>query len=230
MNKPLSVVMMGATGAVGTEVVKTLKSFNALEKLTLLGRRIQGDHNHAAIKQHVIDVMDVGSYAQYLAGHRIAICTLGVGEPSKVSKEELVKTDKTAVLLFAKACKEVGITHFQLLCSVGANSRSKSFYLRVKGELEDELKALGFERLSLFEPSVILTPTNRYGVTQAITLAVTPLLNPLLLGPLRKFRGIRIENLGAAIAHNVTNHVAGVEHLQFDAIMALSGKKGQWKD
>jgi uncharacterized protein YbjT (DUF2867 family) len=225
MDKPLSIVMMGATGAVGTEVVKTLATFKNLEKLTLLGRRIQDDHKHVAIKQHIIDVMDAGSYAKHLVGHEIAICTLGVGEPSKVRKEELVKTDKTAVLLFADACKQAGITHFQLLCSVGADSRSKSFYLRVKGELEDELKALGFERLSLFEPSVILTPTNRYGLTQAITLAVTPFINPLLIGPLRKFRGIRIENLGSAIAYNVTHEGATVEHLHFDAIMNLSRNK-----
>jgi len=63
-----------------------------------------------------------------------------------------------------------------LLSSVGISPKSKSFFLRTKGELVEALKALNFERLSIFMPSMILTPTNRYGFSQALTLAVWPKL------------------------------------------------------
>jgi hypothetical protein len=75
---------------------------------------------------------------------------------------------------------------------------------------------LQFERLSLFEPSMILTPSNRYGVSQGILLALTPLAKPLLCGPLRRYRGVSVEVLGTAIARNVISKAKGEEVLQWD--------------
>ena len=114
-----------------------------------------------------------------------------------------------------------GVEHFELLSSVGVSSGSRSFYLRTKGELEDGLEALGFDRLSLFHPSMILTPTNRYGASQAVALAIWPLLRPVLLGGLRRFRGVPVETLGRAIAENVVTRGAGTEVLEWDRFMAL---------
>ena len=151
----------------------------------------------------MVDVSDPESYRAHLAGHTTAVCTLGVGEPSKVTREHFVAIDKTAVLAFASACRESGVEHFELLSSVGVSSGSRSFYLRTKGELEDGLEALGFDRLSLFHPSMILTPTNRYGASQAVALAIWPLLRPVLLGGLRRFRGVPVETRGRAIAEHV---------------------------
>ncbi len=126
------------------------------------------------------------------------------------------------VTTFATACRNTGVGHFQLLGSIGSDPRSRSFYLRTKGELESGLRDLQFERLSLFRPSMILTPTNRYGLSQALTLAIWPRLGPLLLGPLQRFRGIRVERLGRAIALNLRGGSEGVEVLQWNEIEALA--------
>jgi uncharacterized protein YbjT (DUF2867 family) len=222
MSRELEIVVMGATGAVGGHVARTLAALPEVSRLTLLGRRPLEGMVQENVIQHAVDVLEPASYAELLQGHDIAICTLGVGEPSKVSKEELVKIDKLVPLGFAKACQQSGVHHFELLSSVGANAESASFYLKIKGELEDELKHLGFDRLSLFEPCMILTPTNRYGLLQAITLGVWPLLSPLLIGSLRKYRGIRVEQLGRAIALNVLQRGTGVEVLHWDSFIKLS--------
>ncbi len=220
-----SVVMLGATGAVGGRVVQTLMGMSGIQRLSLLGRRpvegLAGEH----IAQHSIDIFKPETYTAFLEGHQTAICTLGVGQPSKVSKADFVRIDRDAVLDFASACKQAGVRHFELLSSVGVSATSKSFYLRTKGELEDGLKSLGFERLSLFQPSMILTPTNRYGLSQAITLTVMPLLNPLLIGSLSKFRGIAVDRLGAAIAINIQHDGKGVETLHWRDFMALSNQQ-----
>ncbi len=220
---PLSVVMLGASGAVGTEALQTLMQSTHLKQLTLLGRTPIPNINTDFVQQHKINIFDSSSYSEYLKGHTTAICTLGVGQPSKVSAEEFVKTDKTAVLDFAKACKEARITHFELLASVGIDPKSSSLYLKTKGELVESLKALNFERLSIFEPSMILTPTNRYGFGQGVMLKVWPLLKPLLVGGLRKYRGIPVEVLGKAMALNIFENRAGFEVLQWDAFYAVGG-------
>ena len=134
-----------------------------------------------AVKQEIVDVLDSSSYRHLVPGHDVAICTLGVGQPSKISKAEFVKVDRDAVIAFATACKQSGVKHFELLSSVAVDSKSGSFYLRTKGELQDALVALNFERLSLFQPSMLLTPTNRYGFGQGVLLALWPILTPLLL-------------------------------------------------
>ena len=217
-----SIVMMGASGAVGSHALNCLLLQKNIKQITLLGRKSIRDLQAANLQQYQIDISDPASYQNYVQAHTTAICTLGVGEPSKVSKEEFIKIDKTAVLNFANICKEAGVTHFELLASVGIHPKSASFYLRTKGELVEALKALQFERLSIFQPSMILTPTNRYGISQAIILKLWPLLKPLLLGGLRKYRGVRVQVLGEAMANNVFKKGTGFETLQWDEFYSLS--------
>ena len=217
----LSIVMLGASGAVGTETLNTILQLKNIKQLTLLGRKTISNTDVNFMQQHKISISDASSYQEYLEGHTTAICTLGVGQPSKISKEEFVKIDKIAVLDFARECKKAGIKHFELLASVGINLKSNNFYLRTKGELVEALKALNFERLSIFQPSMILTPTNRYGIAQAITLKVWPLLKPLLMGSLRKYRGISVNDLGQAMAKNIFKEGKGYEILQWDEFHSI---------
>lgn len=216
-----SIVMLGASGAVGTETLNTLLKLKNIQQLTLLGRNPITNINADFVKQHKISISDTNSYSKYLENHTTAICTLGIGEPSKASKEEFIRIDKTAVIDFAIACKKAGITHFELLASVGINAKSKSFYLRTKGELVEALKKLNFERLSIFQPSMILTPTNRYGISQAITLKVWPHLNPILIGGLKKYRGISVNYLGQAIAKNIFIKGDTYEVLQWNEFQSI---------
>jgi uncharacterized protein YbjT (DUF2867 family) len=126
------------------------------------------------------------------------------------------------VLDFAKACRAADGQHFELLGSVAADAASRTFYLKTKGELRNAIAALNFARFSTFQPSMILTPTNRYGLNQAITLAVWPVISHLLVGPLQKYRGIRVEALGAAIARNTTTVGQGAEVLHYQQIISLN--------
>lgn len=223
MNKPpLSVVMLGATGAVGSNTLQALLTYPQVDKITVLGRRSIPDVSDKKVYQKEINIFDPNSYQELLPGHTTAICTLGVGQPSKISKDDFLKIDKLAVIDFATACKKAGVGHFELLGSVGANAKSSSFYLRTKGELVNELQALNFERLSIFQPSMILTPTNRYGLSQGIILKVWPLLKPLLIGGLRKYRGIKVDILGKAIAANILSDNKGMETLHWDDFNRLT--------
>ncbi len=218
-NKPISVVMLGASGAVGSIVAHHLMQMPQVVQLTLLNRRTLDGFNQTKVQQHTVDVLEASSYTSLLPGHDVAICCLGVGQPSKVSKEEFVRVDQTAALAFATACKVAGVRHFELLTSVGADANSASFYLRTKGVLQNGVAALGFERLSFFQPSMILTPRNRYGWSQAVLLALWPIVSKVLLGGLRKYRGVPIELLGWAIADNVVQPRNGMETLRWDEMM-----------
>ena len=216
MRASKSIVFLGASGAVGSEALKNVLKFSGINKIMLLGRRKIEGLDKTNLEQQIIDISDAATYESYINDFQTAICTLGVGEPSKASKDEFIKIDKTAVLDFAKACKDKGVKHFQLLSSVGVSSTSRSFFLKTKGELIDALEALHFERLSIFQPSMILTPTNRYGFSQALVLKIWPKLDFILQGQARQYRRIKVEELGEAMANNVLTSGIGIEFLQYD--------------
>jgi uncharacterized protein YbjT (DUF2867 family) len=224
-SSPLRAVLLGATGAVGRNVLlETLRS-PAFASVTTLGRRpVEGVEAAGKLTQHLVDLGVPASYRDRVAGHTTAICTLGVGQPSKSTPEEVWKVEIDYVMGFAAVCKEAGVRHFSLMTSVGANPRSRFAYVRLKGEQEERVKALGFARTSLFRPSMLLTPENRYGPSQAILLALWPRLHPLLAGPLRHYRGIRVEDLGTAMARNAAlDAPPGVEILEWDDFHRLLG-------
>ena len=217
-----NVVMLGATGAVGGEALRHLLDMKDVDSVSTLSRRRFQDVSSPKLNQHIVDVMKPETYAACLKGHNTAVCTFGVGEPSKASREEFQAVDYDAVLAFATACKSAGIIHFELLGAVMANSKSRNFYLKSKGQLCESITALGFERFSIFQPSMILTSKNRYGFSQGLMLVVWPWFSPLLKGSWQKYRGVRVESLGSAIAHNIFASGKSFEILHWPEIQKLS--------
>src|SRR5262249_25163780 len=101
---------------------------------------------------------------------------------------------------------------------------------RMKGELEDKIKDLRFARCSFFRPSMLLTPNNRYGLGQGLLLSVWPAIDWTFAGPLRKYRGIRVADLGRAMVRNAENPpltptTDGVEYIEWDGFQSIL-KKG----
>lgn len=217
MSEPFSAVLLGATGAVGREVARELLRSGA--RVTTLGRHLLPTESLLGVErltQHRLDVFDPAAYRALLAGHDAALSTFGVGQPSQVSKEEFRRVDITCVEAFATACREVGIRRFSLLSSLAADPSSRIDYLRLKGELEERVRALGFERTSVFQPSMLITQTNRYGPLQGALLTVFRHADWLLSGPLRSYRGVRVEALGQAIAKDAQRPGTGFERLRWD--------------
>lgn len=116
----ISVVMIGGSGAVGAQVVRALCSLPAVTQVTLLVRRELEGLDSKLVQQHIVDVLDPASYREHISGHTVGISTLGVGQPSKISKEEFTRIDKDAVVDFATTCKESGVLHFQSLGSLSS--------------------------------------------------------------------------------------------------------------
>lgn len=217
------IVMIGATGAVGGHVAQTLVDHPSTPELVILGRRL-ADVEGPKVAQHIADLEAPEDYIAHLAGAHTAICTVGVGEPSKVDREVFIRIDKTLVLDFARACKEAGVVHFLLLSSVSADPTSHSFFLRIKGELEAGLRQLEFDRLSLFHPSMLMTPTNRYGFAQGVVLSLWPTLSRVMRGATSKYRSIDVAVLGRAMAAQACQSSGAAEEtLYWDAFNSLAG-------
>ena len=100
---------------------------------------------------------------------------------------------------FARAARAAGARHLMLVSAIGANVRSPLFYLRVKGETEEAVAALGYPALHIFRPGLLLGHRPRSRPREALGMALAPFLNPLMLGPAKAYRGIPADTVAAAM-------------------------------
>jgi uncharacterized protein YbjT (DUF2867 family) len=116
------------------------------------------------------------------------------------SQEAFAKVDLEYPLSIAKIAKENGAKHFLLMSSLGANAASGNFYLKTKGTLENNLRDLHFDSLSIFRPSILLGPRNEFRLGEKIGIFFMRLFSFLLLGSLKKYRPIHVKQVAHAMA------------------------------
>src|SRR5581483_10775889 len=142
------------------------------------------------------------------------------------SQEAFKRVDIDAVLAFARAANAAQAHRMVVVSSVGAYPKSKNFYLRTKGEMEQALIGLGFPCLDILQPSVLLGWRN--GDVRPVELAASvlmPVVNPFLLGKREPFRAIAAKTVAAAMVGVTRSSRRGVQRYTYSAIQALSRMK-----
>jgi uncharacterized protein YbjT (DUF2867 family) len=155
-----SVALFGATGLVGGECLKLLAADPAVERVVVPTRRplpppLLGDVEPGRIDERVIDFDDLEAHADVIAVDQI-ICALGTTIRQAGSKERFRQVDLGYPAEIARLGVAAGARHFLLVSAVGANPRSRIFYSRVKGELEEAVAALPYRSTTIVRPSLLL--------------------------------------------------------------------------
>lgn len=130
----------------------------------------------------------------------VALCCLGTTIRTAGSKESFRAVDYGYTLGFARWALSKGATHFLFQSSVGADPASKNYYLRVKGETERDLALLGFERLDIFQPSILLGQRAQSRPMERMGQILAEALEWAFVGSLERYRGIEASAVGAAMA------------------------------
>ncbi len=220
----MKAIVLGATGAVGSALVRELLGSTRFTEVRALSRRaFTGLHDAPGaekLRVQVIDFRNLEDAALRLsAGCEVAFCTLGIGQPRKVSTQEFWNVDVEYAGAFARGGRNAGVRHISLLSSVGTNRESWNRYLRIKGAAEDAVTSAGIWRTSIFRPSLLVTREIRYGLQDRVTQAVFPLVAPFLPQALRQ---IRVEDLGRAMRINAERAGRpGVEILHYPEFAEL---------
>jgi uncharacterized protein YbjT (DUF2867 family) len=127
------------------------------------------------------------------------VCCLGTTLRAAGSRAAFIAVDRDLVLRLAQLARGLGARHAVLVSSVGASRQSGTFYLRVKGEVEDAMASLGFERLDILQPGLLVGPRRERRPAEALAQRLVPLADPLLLGRLRDYRSIPATVVAGAI-------------------------------
>lgn len=150
-----TVAIAGASGVVGSRVLQHLLAREGVERVVTVGRR-PSPVQHEKLTARVVDLRDPAAVTAALPeGLAAAACCLGTTMKQAGSREAFRAVDLDAVVAFGRAALARGARRFLLVSSLGADPRSRSFYLRTKGEAEAALAQLGFPQLTVLRPSFI---------------------------------------------------------------------------
>ncbi|MFN5227055.1 MAG: oxidoreductase [Bacteroidota bacterium] len=136
-------------------------------------------------------------------------CCLGTTIKKAGSQEAFRRVDYEYPLHLAELQLEGGSQQFLLVSAIGADASSSIFYSRVKGELEDALKKLGYKSLHIFQPSFIAGPRKEKRVGERIGLAIFSFISPLFIGPLKKYAPIPAEHIARAMYRSAQKNIVG---------------------
>jgi uncharacterized protein YbjT (DUF2867 family) len=205
-------VIIGGSGAVGSNILNRLFSSESCESVISLGRKSLdlskyiGNTNKCI--QQTVDFENISANKELLSGIDAAFCTLGVGQPSKVSKEEFWKVDVEYASSFASLCAEAGVRYFSLLSAVDANPDSQVHYLKAKGIVQERIIHAGFKGVYIFQPSLLVTDEDRYGFGQKITQITFPFISPFLPS---RYHQIHVRDLGNAMSNRTETAISNKE-------------------
>jgi uncharacterized protein YbjT (DUF2867 family) len=139
----------------------------------------------------------------------VFVCCLGTTLKAAGSREGFIAVDRDLVLQLAQLAHHHGARHAIVVTSVGASRQSGNFYLRIKGEVEDALEAMGFDRLDIVRPGLMIGARPDRRPTEALAQRFAPWLNPLLLGRFRPYRSIESANVANAVARLTAETASG---------------------
>ena len=163
VTQSFAAIILGGTGQVGGAVVTELLAISECREVVMVTRKPIAPRSR--VRNFVLDT-GAADFAERTAGLArgvlsqgpvSAVSCVGVGSGSmRWSEEELKRLELGVVGAFARGCYDAGITQFCLLSAAGSSARSRFLYARVMGMKEDTVRNVGFTRLAIFRPGIIV--------------------------------------------------------------------------
>ena len=184
--------VIGATGLVGEQLVLQLLEHPEFEKVVVFGRRKSG-LNHPKLEERLIDFDRPESWAALVKGD-VLFSTLGTTIKTAKTKENQFRVDFTYQYEFAKAASQNGVPVYVLVSSLGADSKSSVFYSRMKGELDEAVSRLPFQKTIIVRPSILDGNRKEKRPAEKVSLAIMRTLTKVML---KKYRPTPVDLLAS---------------------------------
>ena len=221
------VLLLGATGLIGSHAIAAGRARRDL-RLFALARREVPLPPDARVEVLVAEPAEWEGALRSIAPAAV-ICALGTTW-RKAGREEPAfrAVDHDLVLTMARAAKAAGVRSFVLISSVGADPGGKTLYLRVKGEVERALEGMGFARIDIVRPGLLLgARSGERRAAERAAMVLSPLINLFLHGQWAKYRSIRAADVAAAALQYAGETAPGRFVHEYPRIRELAAKAGR---
>ena len=207
-------IIIGATGLVGSILVEQILENSAYSKVILLFRKPL-NISHSKLVQEVIDFDNLN--ASKIMGDDL-FCAMGTTLAKAGSKEAQYKIDCTYPYEIGKIAEANGVKQYILVSSLGADFGSSNFYLKTKGDLEQKIKSLSFQNFVSLRPSFLLGDRKEFRMGEKIGVIMAKILSPLMIGGLKKYRGIEASTVAKSMQTFANQGLTGVHFVESDKI------------
>ena len=212
------VTLFGASGLIGSYLLEFLLKDSDIHLINVVGRN-PFHLQHDKINNIVIDFEDVSSISNSITGSEAVFVSIGT-TMSKVNGDKIKykSVDFDIIFNIANACKQKNINQFIYVSSLGANSSSSNFYLRLKGEIDEAVAKLNLNSTSVFRPSVLLGKRNESRPGEKIMQFVMPLLDFMIPS---NSKAIKAEDVAKSMLNTTKNYKSGLHIYQYNQIKDL---------
>jgi uncharacterized protein YbjT (DUF2867 family) len=203
--------VIGATGMIGSYLTEILINDGSFETVRLLVRRPY-PKTHPKLEIKLVDFKDAESIKLALENVNTVFCCIGTTQANVKGDLKLYREiDYDIPLRVARFAKEGGAQNYIVVSSLGANPKSRTFYLKLKGELENALEEMKFDSLHIMRPGLLRGERQERRPAERLWQLLFIGLDKLLVGPLRKYGSIHGQTVAQAMANLATSPPSGVK-------------------
>ena len=159
----------------------------------------------------------MNDFAQHFTGDAL-VCALGTTRSKTPNQIDYRKIDLGYTMEAAKIAKTKGVKQIHLISSMGANPKSKVFYSALKGEIENLIIGLKFDKTILYRPSILIGERSESRPMEKLSQQLNWLYDPLLFGRLKKYRSIKADMVATKIISEIKKNNTGVHVLDSEEI------------
>ena len=204
-------IVSGSTGLVGKSLINILSKNN--EVIALTRREYKFPEN---VKQLLVDydnefIIPKADHLFICLGYPLKLLELIKMNASV--KQDFYKVDFELVCKIAKKAKKIGVENLSVVSAVGANQQSNNYYLKIKGEMENNLINLDFKNLNIYQPSHLLGKREKpIDLSVKIFEGITKITGNFLFGPLAKFKNVEVDDIANLMAKNSERLLKGINY------------------
>ena len=214
MNSPVAAVrllLLGATGAVGQQVLRLALEDERVAQVTAPTRRPLTPH--PKLRNPVTDFSALPDGASIWDAD-VVICALGSTIRKAGSEAAFAVVDRDLPIAIAKCARATGARSFALISSLGA-SHAGDFYLRTKAEVEDGIRQLGFASYTIVRPSLIDARRTETRPAERLGLALAHLFTALIP---RRYRPVSAQAIAITLLRHALDATPGDRIIESEAI------------
>jgi uncharacterized protein YbjT (DUF2867 family) len=215
-----SALIAGASGLVGRHCLNVLLEEPYYRQVVALVRRPL-PLAHPRLVQGEIDFDRLEAAADLIRGDDV-FCCLGTTIKNAGSQEAFRKVDAFYPLQLATIAVQQGASQFLIISALGANPRSKIFYNRVKGDVEEALSAIQLRSLHIFRPSMLLGKRTEQRPGEIVGTALMKAISFALRGPWQKYQAIDALDVAKAMVKVASMDLSGKHTFESDQIRSLA--------
>ena len=223
MNKKVSIIA-GSTGFLGSKILNYLSKED--DEIFCLSRR-ENNNSERNIKDIILDFDSLDNlnlpkidHVYLCLGYELRAWEL-IFMPKKI-KKPFYKVDYEYTLEIAKKSLDSGSSSISLISAIGANSSSPSFYLKTKGDIEEEIKRLPFRKINIFQPGHLAgridwqRKKNDPRIDVFAFEAASLFFDPFMISGLKKFRSINADKLAKFVVNKSKDKKYGINYMSYN--------------